>query len=194
MMEKIVKGLKIDPRIFTFKFGCKCSGECCYYGVYTDLKESEHILQIKDKVISLMDDSQLKDPAQWFEEPEEDDSFKSGFAVGTELYNDKCVFLDKNGLCTLQKLALKEGVDQWNYKPLYCILFPLTVYENTLTIDDDHIERLKSCNNESAVNLSIYEACKNELLHFFGKDGLEEIEKYRNEYLKETQNGVLNGE
>ncbi len=82
-MEKIVKGLKIDPRIFTFKFGCKCIGECCYYGVYTDLKESEHILQIKDKVISLMDDSQPKDPSLWFEEPEEDDSFESGIAVGT---------------------------------------------------------------------------------------------------------------
>ncbi len=94
-----------------------------------------------------------------------------------ELYNDKCVFLDKDGLCTLQKLALKEGVDQWNYKPLYCILFPLTVFENTLTIDDEHIDRLKTCNAESAVNLSIYEACKSELLHFFGEDGLEEIEE-----------------
>jgi hypothetical protein len=192
-MEKIIKGLRIDPKIFTFKFGCKCSGECCYYGVYTDLKESQHILEIKDKVIALMDETQPKDHTLWFEEPETDDSFESGIAVGTEIHNDKCVFLDRNGLCTLQKLALNEGVDQWNYKPLYCILFPLTVFENSLTIDDEHIERLKSCNSDSTSNLSIYEACKGELLHFFGEDGLAELEEYKNEYLKETQSGVLNG-
>jgi Fe-S-cluster containining protein len=191
-MEKIVKGIKIDPQIFTFKFGCKCSGECCYYGVYTDYKEYKHILEIKDDIIALMDDSQPKNPELWFEEEEKDDSFESGIAVGTEIYNNKCVFLDKNGLCTLQKLALKEGVDQWNHKPLYCILFPLTIDENMLTIDDGHIDRLKTCNTLLPA-VSIYESCKDELLHLFGEDGLVEIEDFRAEYLKEVQNGVLNG-
>jgi hypothetical protein len=189
-MEKIVNGLKIDPQIFTFKFSCKCTGECCYYGVYTDYEESRKILSIKDKIIPLMDESQPKDPDLWFEQPEEDDSFISGIAVGTELYNDKCVFLDAKGLCTLQKLALKENVDQWNYKPLYCILFPLTVYENTLTIDNEHIDRLKTCNNIPAVQISIYEACRGELLHYFGESGLAEIEDFRINYLKEIETGV----
>jgi Fe-S-cluster containining protein len=190
-MEKTVKGLKIDPKIFTFSFGCKCTGECCHYGVYTDLKEYQHILEIKDKIIPLLDETQPKDVSLWFEEPEKDESFESGIAVGTELHNNKCVFLDGNGLCTLQKLALLEGVDQWNYKPLYCILFPLTIYEETLTIDDEHIERLKTCNNNSANGKSIYDSCKDELRHFFGEDGLQEIEEFRLKYLNEIQTGVL---
>ncbi len=44
---KEINGVYIDPQIFTFKFSCKCGGECCNYGVYTDLKEHEYILSIK---------------------------------------------------------------------------------------------------------------------------------------------------
>ena len=70
--EKIINGLKIDPQIFTFNFNCKCNGQCCNYGVYTDLKEYELILSLKDKLIPLMDDSQTTDVSKWFESPEED--------------------------------------------------------------------------------------------------------------------------
>jgi Fe-S-cluster containining protein len=190
-VEKIVKGLKIDPRIFTLNFGCKCTGECCHYGVYTDLKEHQAIMDIKDKIIPLLDDSQPDDPALWFEQPEKDEDFESGVAVGTELYNGKCVFLDKAGLCTLQKLALIEEVDRWKYKPLYCILFPLTIYQEALTIDDEHIERLKSCNNNRLNGISIYDSCKEEMLHLFGEDGIAEIEAFKLQYLEEIQSGVL---
>lgn len=193
MKDLVVKGLKIDPKIFTFKFSCKCTGECCHYGVYTDLKEHNHIIEIKDKIIPLMDETQPKNYKVWFEEPEKDDTFDSGVAVGTDLYNDKCVFLDKDGLCTLQKLAMIEEVDKWNYKPLYCILYPLTIFENTLTIDDEHMERLKTCNISNNLQTSIYESCREELRHYFGEDGLEEIEEYKAMYLNEIQNGVLNG-
>jgi len=193
LKDLVVKGLKIDPKIFTFKFSCKCTGECCHYGVYTDLKEHNHIIEIRNKIIPLMDETQPKNYKVWFEEPEKDDTFESGVAVGTDLYNDKCVFLDKNGLCTLQKLAMIEGVDKWNYKPLYCILYPLTIFENTLTIDDEHMERWKTCNIINSQQSSIYESCREELRHFFGEDGLAEIEEYKAMYLNEIQNGVLNG-
>jgi len=49
---KQINGLYIDPIIFTYKFKCNCPGECCYYGVYTDYKEYETILSIKDKIIA----------------------------------------------------------------------------------------------------------------------------------------------
>jgi len=181
--KKEIKGLKIDPAIFTFNFGCRCGGECCYYGVYTDLKEHDLIMSIKDKVIPLMDGSQTTEISKWFEPPEEDSDFDSGVAVGTELYNNKCVFLDKDGLCTLQKLANSEGAHKWKYKPLYCVLFPLTVYEGALTIDYEHIDRLKTCNKTPSGQLSIYEACTEELKHLFGEDGFAELETYRKEYL-----------
>lgn len=189
---KKIKGIFIDPQIFTFKFGCKCNGECCNYGVYTDLKEAEYILSIKDKIIPLMDDSQSKDVNKWFEAPEEDEDFESGTAVGTEIINGKCTFLDKNGLCTLQKLAIIEGEHHWKYKPIYCILFPLTIFEGAITIDDEHIDRLKHCNKADKNDLTIYESCRDELKHFFGKEAFDELEKYREEYLTELQIGVIN--
>ena len=179
---KTIRGLKIDPKIFTFKFNCKCGGECCNYGVYTDLKEQQTILSIKDKIIPMFDETQTTDIEKWFEPPEEDEDFESGVAVGTEVVNGKCTFLDKNGLCTLQKLANQEGAHKWKYKPIYCILFPLTVYEEAITIDDEHIDRLKTCNRNPAEETSIYEACREELLHFLGEDGFAELEEYRKEY------------
>jgi Fe-S-cluster containining protein len=192
MSDKITKeinGIKIDPQIFTFSFNCNCSGECCYYGVYTDLKERDSILSLKDKLIPLFDESQVRDTSKWFEPPEEDEDFESGVAVGTEVNNGKCTFLDKDGLCTLQKLADLEDEYKWKYKPLYCILFPLTVYENTLTIDDEHIDRLKTCNHNPTAKKTIYESCTDELRHFFGEKGFRELEEYKNEYLERIKAG-----
>ena len=178
-----IDGLKIDPKIFTYKFGCKCTGECCLYGVYMDLNEAKKILSIKNKLIPIFDETQTKDISRWFEPPEKDEDFDSGVAIGTEINNHKCTFLDKDGLCTLQKLALQEGEHKWKYKPEYCILFPLTVYEGALTIDDDHIDRLKTCNKNPMTETSIFEACREELKHFFGEKNFGMLEAYGKEYL-----------
>lgn len=180
---KQVKGIKIDPKIFSFKFNCECRGECCHYGVYTDFNEYKKILSIKDELIQLMDSSQTKDFDKWFEEPEKDDDFESGIAVGTQIINGKCVFLDKDGLCVLQKYANEININKWEFKPKYCILFPLTIYENTLTIDDEHIERLKTCNKHFS-NISIFEYCKEELKYFFGVDGFNELLKIQKKIIE----------
>jgi Fe-S-cluster containining protein len=189
--SKVINGIKIDPQIFTFSFSCSCSGECCHYGVYTDLKEHELIMSLKNKLIPLFDETQVTDTKKWFEAPEKDIDFESGVAVGTEIINGKCIFLDKNGLCTLQKLANLEGGYKWKYKPLYCILFPLTIYENTLTIDDEHIERLTSCNHNPSAAKTIYDSCREELKHFFGEEGFMELEKYKAEYLEGIKTGEI---
>lgn len=180
-----INGLKIDPRIFTFGFGCQCNGECCHYGVYTDLKEYEMILSIKDKIIPLLDETQPADVKLWFEEPSKDEDFESGFAVGTQLFNNKCVFLDKDGLCTVQKLAMMEGEYKWKYKPVYCVLFPFTVYEGQFTIDDDHINRLGHCNKKNEITSAIYESCKEELEYFFGAEEFSKLEQMKKEYLNQ---------
>ncbi len=187
--EKVIKGLKIDPQIFVYKFNCKCTGECCHYGVYADLKEYEHIVSIKDELISTFDETQTKNFEEWFETAEEDEDFESGIAVGTQVVNKKCTFLDKNGLCSLQKYANSRGEYKWKYKPVYCVLFPFTVYEGALTIDYEHIDRLKTCNKEMFPGTTIFEACKEELLYFFGEDQFTELEKYREEFLNEIKLG-----
>jgi Fe-S-cluster containining protein len=187
---KQINGLYIDPKIFTYKFQCNCPGECCYYGVYTDRKEYETILSIKDKIIANMDETQSTNVSKWFEPEEKDEDFESGIAVGTEVINGKCTFLDKNGLCTLQKIAMDEGEFKWKYKPTYCILFPLTTFEGALTIDDEHIDRLPYCNIDPKTSLTMFEACQEELRHFLGEEGFEELKNYREEYLNEIKMGV----
>ncbi len=190
---KEINGLLIDPLIFTFPFNCRCNGECCNYGVYTDLKENQLILSIKEKVLPFMDETQSKEINDWFEAPEEDEDFDSGVAVGTNVINGKCTFLDKNGLCSLQKLAINEGAHKWQYKPVYCILFPLTIYEGSLTIDDEHIDRLKFCNKQNGKHMTIYEACREELQHFFGEKGFAELEQYMDEFVNQIKTGEING-
>ena len=189
---KTINGIKIDPLIFTFKFTCRCvGGECCNYGVYADFKEHEKILSIKDEIIELMDDSQTKNVDEWFEAPEKDDDFESGIAVGTNLINDKCTFLDKHGLCTLQRLGLSKGVHKWTYKPIYCVLFPLTVYQGALTVDDEHIDRLTSCNRYANESHTIFDSCREELNYLLGEDGFSELEQYRDEYLARLKSEEL---
>lgn len=189
---KTINGIKIDPLIFTFKFTCRCvGGECCNYGVYADYKEHEKILSVKDEIIEMMDESQSRNVDDWFEAPEKDDDFESGIAVGTNLINDKCTFLDKNGLCILQRLGLSKGMHKWTYKPIYCVLFPLTIYQGALTVDDEHIDRLNSCNRNPGENNTIFDSCKEELKYFLGEDGFAELEQYRDEYLNSLQSKEL---
>ncbi len=192
--EKIINGYYIDPIIFTHKFVkacdvCICSGECCYYGVYTDKKEYEKIIDIKERIVRSMDDSQTKEAAKWFEAPEEDDDFESGVAYGTELHNGKCVFLDKQGFCTLQKVAVESGEFKWKYKPLYCILFPLIIWDGAITVDDEHLERMHYCNKPVNQVSTIYECCKSELEFLLGAEGMKELDSYRNEYLVQLKLG-----
>ncbi len=186
--DKIINGLFIDPLIFTQKFvkACDisiCSGECCYYGVYTDKSEYEKIISAKERIIQSMDDSQNKNHEEWFEEPQEDSDFPSGIAVGTEVHNEKCVFLDKQGFCTLQKIALEDLEFKWKYKPLYCILFPLVIFEGVLTVDDEHLDRMHYCSIAKNQVSTVFECCKNELKYLLGEEGFKELNEYRDEYL-----------
>lgn len=192
--EKKINGIFIDPRIFTQKFvkacdACICSGECCYYGVYTDKTEYEKIIAVKETIIKYLDDSQTKDAAKWFELPQVDNDFPSGISVGTEVHNGKCVFLDKQGFCTLQKMALAEGEFKWKYKPLYCILFPLVISEGVLTIDDEHIADMHYCSKLENQHSTIFDHSRHELQFLFEEKGFQELLDYREEFLHKF-NGV----
>jgi len=190
-------GLKIEPVIFTQGFvpGCDiniCSGQCCNWGVYMDVNFRDVIMMHKDDIISIMDDLQIKDTAKWFEnETEDDDDFPSGIAIGTELYKnaegtEQCVFKDKNGFCTLQNAAVKKGMHKWAIKPKYCIMYPLTVIDGTLTYDDDHSRKLDYCGIHKKENFtqSVFEAMQEELIFVLGKEGYDFLKKYYIENFK----------
>lgn len=177
--------LRIDPAIFTFPFSCAggCAGECCRYGATADLAERRMIAGKAERIAALMDDTQCRDAGAWFDDPVEDADFASGVAAGVKVFAGKCVFLDRDGACTLQRLALRDGVDRWAYKPLYCVLFPLTVVGGLLTIDAGHLARLAHCNRDRCRARSVFEGCREELLHYLGREGFEELAVVREKLL-----------
>jgi len=116
----------------------ECGGYCCRHGVYISLPERDRILEYADRVRALMDGTQTTDTSQWFEDDvEEDDDYPGGLCVGTLMYEDKCVFLNAEGLCVLQALEPSLGLPEGErLKPFYCRIFPLTTWYGRLEFDD----------------------------------------------------------
>jgi len=70
--------------------------------------------RIKGIIAREMDETQNNDPSSWFEEQVEDDpDFASGQRVGTQVINDKCAFLDKEGT-----LRYPAGGDKRRHAPV----------------------------------------------------------------------------
>lgn len=194
-------GLKIDPIIFTLGFvsGCNisiCHGQCCDWGVYMDRDFRDVIMKYEFQIKEVMDEHQVKDMSKWFEsELEEDNDFPSGYAIGTELYSNtkgtiQCVFKDKNNYCSLQVMALKNNMHKWAIKPKHCIMYPLTIVDNTLTCDSDHSKRLDYCGMHHPENFTqtIFDAMAEEIKFIIGEEGYNFLnEHYKKNYQKKYQ-------
>jgi len=85
---------------------CPQQSTCCQTGVWVDLEEAKRILT-----------SGHKFPGSFFEF-EKDDSYPSGFRVGTSLGDNPCTFLTEDGLCSIHKIS-------YDLKPASCKEFPL---------------------------------------------------------------------
>src|SRR5258705_3889870 len=88
--------LKVADALLRFRYEKNCSmsncrGKCCHYGADIDLREQDRILKHADLIRRLMDESQDRDPANWFENPFEDRDHPSGQAITTRRHNDTCV-------------------------------------------------------------------------------------------------------
>jgi hypothetical protein len=155
---------------------------CCQHGVYADVKERDRILDHREAIKKSMDETQTQDEALWFEQQEEEDSdFPSGRCVGTSVVNGKCAFLDKLGRCSVQVAAVAEGLHRWAIKPTFCILFPLEISDGVVGFDDLLDEEQSCCSINSAFDVPLFEACKDELTHILGEEGYGELEGfYRN--------------
>ena len=182
----IINGLRIDTAIFSQGFvdACvipTCGGECCYTGVWADVKEKDTILNRQDIVLQYMDETQNRDVSQWFEkEIVEDPDFESGLCIGTEVYNGKCVFQMKNGFCVIQYAAIETGMYPWEFKPKYCVMFPIVVSEGVPTYDDDHSGEMHHCGINCHQNhrRPVFESCAAEIEYAVGKEGFELLTKH----------------
>ncbi|MBI5471503.1 MAG: DUF3109 family protein [Ignavibacteriae bacterium] len=180
----VVKGYRISNEFFEKGYTegnspCQCSTNCCKGGVWTDLNEHHLIMAKKDLIKQHMDETQSTDESRWFEaEPQDDPDFSSGKAMGTEIINDKCAFLDKFGRCSIQLAAVANGLHKWEWKPLYCVLFPVEVSNGIVGFDPMLQGEEECCSISSEFATPLFRACKEELTYLLGEDGYQQLEDH----------------
>ncbi len=185
MTELQIGKYKIDPLLFEkgFSKGCgpnHCETSCCSSGVFLDPSDRDVILQHKDEVKSAMDETQTTNDAVWFDNTREEDlDFPSGYAVGTEVHNDKCVFLRKDGRCSVQVVSAEKYNDPWKIKPYFCIAFPISVENGMLTFDDYQQGKTECCTIVHDTDATLVDSCKAELEFVLGKEGYQELKNYQ---------------
>lgn len=179
-----INGLTFSPELFSKGFPsgrgpCGCSSTCCRGGVYADLGERDVILAHKEMITKYLDETQLSDDTLWFEREESvDTDFPSGRSIGTTEHNGKCVFLDREGRCSLQVAAVQEGMDRWAIKPLFCILFPIEITNGVVSFDDLLQDEQPCCSIDEKFDVPMFRACREELTHLLGEEGYNALEAH----------------
>jgi Fe-S-cluster containining protein len=161
----------------------ECGGHCCRHGVYTSLPERDRILEYADRIQAVMDETQTTDARRWFEdEVHEDEDFPGGMCIGTGLHNDKCVFLNGEGLCVLQLLEPQLGLPPGErLKPFYCRLFPLTTWYGCLEFDDLCDGVRPCCTLASDGPTRAIDAYASEFKEALGEEGYAELRRLAEE-------------
>jgi hypothetical protein len=178
-----VKGYVIAPELFTTgyatgggPYACTGGGVCCDRGAYIDLGERDAILAHTAAIQAQMDETQSKDPATWFE-PEviDDKDFVSGKCVGTAVINGMCALRDKRGYCSLQSMAMANGMHKWAIKPIYCVMFPIEMIDKVIRYNPKMQGKQACCSVQATFDTPLFEACRDELVHLIGEDGYEAV-------------------
>ena len=191
MSDFYVGKYKIDPILFEkgFAKGCgphKCETSCCSSGVFLDPAERDVILDHKAEIKTKMDETQTTDDSKWFDNKKEiDQDFPSGFAVGTDVFNDKCVFLRSDGRCSVQLLSADKYNDPWKIKPFYCVAFPICIENGVLTFDDYQQDNASCCSIVTEKESTLVDSCRAELEYVLGKEGYQKLVEHKNSRSKE---------
>lgn len=119
----------------------KCRATCCHDGVYlskeeaasiADIVEShgeqltEYDLSLPDQpIITAKGGSSLKTATRQAEVGELADDYPAHFP------KTRCVFLDRQGRCGIQRLSMEQGREAWFDKPLTCWIHPIVILPAT---------------------------------------------------------------
>lgn len=169
--------MKIDPHVFHAKFPARCAldrckSRCCRHGVWADLREREAILRNSDLFLPYLR-PEAADPSRWFGETAEDPDCPSGKAVETNVAGDACVFFHPAHGCVLQKAAIDLGRHPWEWKPRFCVMFPLVISEGVLTVDED-MEGVWCLKDENRTH-PILAAVDREVRYLFPEDTVRKL-------------------
>jgi len=172
--------LSVDPAMLEARFaaGCntgQCRGVCCRSGVWLDVEERERVLAHAGLVRDAMDPGQPRDTRRWFSRRRVADAdFPSGRAVHTRVKDGRCVFLNGEGRCVLQKASsARPGL---RLKPFFCTAFPVTIAHGTLMLDDeDYRAGQPCCAATKGGPLTVFDTCGRELRHVLGAAGVSRL-------------------
>jgi hypothetical protein len=89
-------------------------------------------------------------------------------AVETNVVGQACVFFHPAHGCSLQKAAIDRGRHEWEFKPRFCIMFPLVVSEGVLTVDEEMDEMW--CLKDENRTHPILDAVGKEVDHLFPEE------------------------
>jgi hypothetical protein len=163
--------MEVDPLVFRAKFpaSCRldlCRGRCCRFGVWADVGERD-VIMAHQGLFSPYLRPEAAEPRSWFGKTVKDDDCPSGMAIETMDINGYCAFFNPEYGCVLQKGAAEAGMHEWKLKPRFCIMFPLVLMENELTVDE-HMKSLwcmKEKNRTHPITLSV----RREVHYLFGE-------------------------
>jgi Fe-S-cluster containining protein len=189
--------LKIGDEVFSTRYekGCSmsnCRGRCCADGVDLDVAERDRILEHAHRVQSHMDETQDRNPQNWFQGTYQDADFPSGKCTTTALKENGCVFLNKQGHCVVH-IAESHAPKGFGYlKPFFCRAYPVCVLNSTLSVDDEQCpNEHKCCGPVRDGPLTILDICAFELEYMLGADGLAELRAIARERAQTTPDEVL---
>lgn len=193
MSELTIGKYRIDPVLFEkgFSKGCgpyHCETVCCSSGVYLDPKDRDVIMEHKEEVKGQMDETQTTNESVWFDNREEaDKDFPSGISVSTETFNNKCVFLRKDGRCSVQLVSAEKYNDPWKIKPFFCIAFPIVLEHGLLTYDDYQDGKTQCCSIVRDTETTLVDSCKAELVYVLGEEGYQQLKDHQTTHYQNSK-------
>jgi hypothetical protein len=115
----------------------RCRATCCHDGVYLSQEEAEGLRQIVADHGERLAAYGLSLPDEPLEASRGGETMKTATreAEEGELAEDypahfpktRCVFLDRQGRCGIQRLSMEQGRGDWFDKPLTCWIHPIVI-------------------------------------------------------------------
>jgi Fe-S-cluster containining protein len=170
---------QVDSEIFTLRYFAECMkcdfchDVCCEHGCDVNLGERARILAEKESLSKLVNFP----VEQWFTNDIKDDpEYPTGQFVRTQVHNERCVFLNRDGRgCLLHKWALENRRDYHDIKPMVCWLFPV-IWDKGILRPNYDVKHGLICADRGP---TLFESARSEIQYVFGATFVADLDAMR---------------
>ncbi len=168
----------VDPAIFrtTYFAACMdctdCYDTCCQYGAGVELETVERIRAHADALEAFVGIARER----WFagEVAESAGGCPGGPRRRTAVVDGSCVFLNRKGRgCLLHRVALENGLDVRQLKPMVCSLFPVLWWDEVLGPPGEIEDGTLVCLGPGP---TLYRSARTDLGYYFGAALVAELD------------------